>query len=450
VRFAQLRESLRSSLWFVPAVCVVLAAAAAQVLVHLQPGSTTWLFGGGPESARTLLSTLAASMITFLGLTFSITMVVLQLTSSQYSPRVLRTFLRDRQSQSTLGIFVATFVYVVLVLREVRGEASDVERFVPGAAITFSFVLLLASLAMFVAYINHMAQSIRPESIITQVAAETRSLVEQRPMLGANDGEEHAEDHLRCLEASHPRSVTVCSTGEGVLQSIDVDRLATVAGDARVAVVVRARIGEHVREGAPLLGVHPTGEASSSLEDGVADRLRSCLGLGRDRTMQQDVAFGLRQLVDVGIRALSPSINDPTTAVQVIDRLHTILAQLGTREWPPSVRTDSSGDVRVVLLEPGWDDMVHLAVDELRHYGSGSVQVLRRLHAALDDLSACVAEDLRPPLQEQLTLLRAAAERSFPDAADRRLAALPDGQGLGAVAEPRRTKARADGHGGPG
>jgi uncharacterized membrane protein len=166
--------------------------------------------------------------------------------------------------------------------------------------------------------------------------------------------------------------------------------------------------------------------------------------------MQQDVAFGLRQLVDVGIRALSPSINDPTTAVQVIDRLHGLLAQLGTREWPSKVRADSSGEVRVVLLEPDWEDMVHLAVDELRQYGSGSLQVLRRLHSALDDLSASVPEPLRPPLQEQLTLLRAAAERSFPDAADRRLAALPDGQGLGAVAEPRRTVARADGHEGPG
>jgi uncharacterized membrane protein len=433
VRFGQLRESLRSSLWFVPAVCVVLAAAAAQALVQLQPGSTTWLFGGGPESARTLLSTLAASMITFLGLTFSITMVVLQLTSSQYSPRVLRTFLRDRQSQWTLGIFVATFVYVILVLREVRGDASDIERFVPGAAITFSFVLLLASLAMFVAYINHMAQAIRPESIISQVADETRSLVERRPLLGANDGEQHPEDHLRCLEASHARAATVCSSREGVLQSIDVDRLVAIAGDAGAAVVARVRIGEYVRDGAPLFRVHPSGGATPPLEDGVADRLRSSLGLGRDRTMQQDVAFGLRQLVDVGIRALSPSINDPTTAVQVIDRLHGILAQLGVREWPSKVRTDRSGDVRVVLLEPDWEDMVHLAVDELRQYGSGSLQVLRRLHAALDDLSACVPEPMRPPLQEQLTLLRAAAERSFPDAADRRLAGQPDPEGIGAA-----------------
>jgi uncharacterized membrane protein len=437
MRFAQLRESLRSSLWFVPAVCVVLASAAAQVLVHLQPGSTSWLFGGGPDSARTLLSTLAASMITFLGLTFSITMVVLQLTSSQYSPRVLRTFLRDRQSQWTLGIFVATFVYVILVLREVRGDASDIERFVPGAAITFSFVLLLASLAMFVSYINHMAQAIRPESIIAQVAEETRSLVERRPPLSTNDGEERAEDHLGCLETSHERSLTVCSTSEGVLQSIDVDRLVAIAGDVGATVVARVRIGEHVRDGAPLFRVRPTVGAPRSLDDRVADRLRSCLGLGLDRTMQQDVAFGLRQLVDVGIRALSPSINDPTTAVQVIDRLHGLLAQLGTREWPSKVRADSSGEVRVVLLEPDWEDMVHLAVDELRQYGSGSLQVLRRLHSALDDLSATVPARLRPPLQEQLTLLRAAAERGFPDAADRRLAALPDPEGIGAASGAR-------------
>ncbi len=184
LRLGQIRESLRGSLWFVPTICVAAAITLSQLLVRADPQSTSrWLFGGGAESARTLLSTLAASMITFLGLTFSITMVVLQLTSSQYSPRVLRSFLRDRQSQWTLGIFVATFVYVVLVLREVRGTSGDLEQFVPGSAITFAFVLLLLSIGAFVAYINHMAQSIRPENILASVAAEARELIEQRPGL---------------------------------------------------------------------------------------------------------------------------------------------------------------------------------------------------------------------------------------------------------------------------
>ena len=436
LRLGQVRESLRTSLWFVPTICVVVAVIASQVFVRLEPNSSSdWMFGGGAESARTLLSTLAASMITFVGLTFSITMVVLQLTSSQYSPRVLRTFLRDRQSQWTLGIFVATFVYVVLVLREVRGTAVQAEEFVPGPAITFAFVLLLASLGAFVAYINHMAQSIRPETIIAAVGAETAALIDRQPDLDRTDDDTGTEGDVVPASATKPESdrSTVTSTSEGMLQSIDADQLVDIAARNDLHVSVRPRIGDFVPLGAVVFVVSGGngGERAARLDRELADSLRSCAGFGRDRTMQQDIAFGFRQLVDIGVRALSPGVNDPTTAVQAIDRLHGLLRALGTKATPTSRCRDEAGTVRVDLAAADWDDYVHLTVDELRHYGGESMQVLRRLRAALDDLVLAVPESRRGALADQITLLEAAAERSFPDLVDRTNAATPDAQGIG-------------------
>lgn len=437
LRIGQLRESLRTSLWFVPSICVLVAVVVSQVLVRIEPRSTSdWLFGGGAESARTLLSTLAASMITFVGLTFSITMVVLQLTSSQYSPRVLRTFLRDRQSQWTLGIFMATFVYVILVLREVRGTASQAEEFVPGLAITFAFVLLLASLGAFVAYINHMAQSIRPESIIEAVGTETSALIDRRPDVEDDTEREGGETGQDLTPATTREGETraVRTTKEGMVQSVDVDRLVDIATRRDLTISVRARIGDFVPLGAVIAVVADCpsrGRGGSVEDDDLADRLNACVGIGRDRTMQQDLSFGVRQLVDIGVRALSPGVNDPTTAVQVIDRLHGLLRLLGSKAMPTARHRDGSGVLRVELAAASWEDYVHLAFDELRHDGGGSMQVLRRLRAALDDLAATVPAGRRGPLVDQITLVQAAAERSFPDLIDRENAARPDAQGIG-------------------
>lgn len=427
LKVGQLRERLRGSLWFVPTICVAAAIVLSQLLVRAVPRSSGgWLFGGGADSARTLLSTLAASMITFLGLTFSITMVVLQLTSSQYSPRVLRSFLRDRQSQWTLGIFVATFVYVVLVLRDVRGTAGEVEQFVPGAAMTFAFVLLLLSIGAFVAYINHMAQSIRPENILASVAAETRSLIDRRPQLAGVHPK--LDGHAVADPSGGDRSVT--STADGILQSVDVDRLVRLGQDHRLVISLACRIGDFVPVGTVLFELHTDGSGAGLPGEDLADPLRACVGIGRDRTMQQDLGFGLRQLVDVGVRALSPSLNDPTTAVQAIDQLHTLLRRLASKEMPSPVHVDDRGIRRVVLPTPTWDDMVHLAFDELRHHGGGSMQVLRRLRHAMVDLADCVPPGRKLAIHEQLRLLDAAARRSFPDPIDRGSASAPDAQGI--------------------
>jgi uncharacterized membrane protein len=211
----------------------------------------------------------------------------------------------------------------------------------------------------------------------------------------------------------------------GVLDSLDIAGLVERAQATGSMVEVVPAIGDFVPEGAPLFRAF--GSPLRLDRDGV----RGLVHLGRERTMEQDVPFGFRQLVDIAERALSPAVVDPTTAVQVIDQLHDLLRRLATRPFPSGGRRDAAGVLRVVLRSPTWESYVALAVDEIRHYGAGSIQVARRLRAMVEDVLAVAPTDRRPPLEQQIRLLDAMVERSFPDEEDRRDARTPDTHGLG-------------------
>lgn len=384
-------EILRSRLWFVPALFVLGAAIAAVVTVTIDrtlgPDATgPFVFGGGPESARSLLSTIAAAMLTFTGLVFSVTMLVLQLASSQLSPRVTRTFLRDRKNQAVLGIFVATFVYALLVLREVRSEVDAA--FVPSIAVWWSFILLLASIVAFIYYIDHMAQAMRASSVIASVASETRSAIERcfpDPVGSEPD-----------LALAVPAvSATVLGPDDpGILQAIDLPELIRLATDAGGVIELLVPVGEAVPGEAPVARIRGGGSVAD-------DELRAALTFGQERTMDQDPAFGIRQLVDIAARALSPGINDPTTAAQVIDQLHDVLRRLAGRRIPGPQRTDATGALRVIVPGRTWDDLLALACDEIRSYGSDSLQVVAGLRRMLDDLDGVVPDERRPAVRRQ-------------------------------------------------
>ena len=374
-RLTRLADALRTGFWAVPAACVSVALLLALGLVELDRALDDGLgdvtFGAGPDGAREVLSAITTSMITFTGLVFSITIVVLQLTSSQFSPRVLRTFLRDRQTQLSLGVFVATFVYAVMVLRTV--DSTDGARFVPAIATTVGVALLLVSVGVFVGYIHHIATAIQVSSLVRAVGDETRAGIERR---------------LRVDEPQRPASAPpgpptrhVASHAFGVVTAVDDRLLVAAAHQADVVLVMRVELGQFVPEGAPLLEVHGDGP----LDDRAVAR---CVHLGKDRTMDHDVAFGFRQLVDVAERALSPGTNDPTTAVQALDELHDLLRRLATRPLPDGVHRDA--DDRVRLLTPGtrFEDFLGLALDEVDHYGADASQVQARLDVLLADLAA--------------------------------------------------------------
>lgn len=407
-----IKESLRSSLFAVPALCVLVAVVAALATVELdrrlEDDLGGYTFGAGPDGAREVLSAITSSMITFTGLVFSITIVVLTLTSAQFSPRVLRTFLRDRVTQYSLGIYVATFTYAVLVLRTVRAEGE--EQFVPAVSTTVALVLLLVSVAMFITYIHHIATTIQVSSIIASIALEARRTIDREvppdsssghrpdPRPSPDLGPAGVDGYGRCRAAPPvpPGAVPLCSTTRGVLARVDVKALVKLALKADVVLVSGVALGDYVPVGAPL--VHVVGDAR--LLDQKAT-LRS-FQLAKDRTMEQDVAFGFRQLVDIGEKALSPGINDPTTAVQVLDAEYDLLRRLVTRRLPDGEHTDDDGRVRLRLPARDFTDLLDLALEELHHYGKDSIQVRRRLHALLTDLLSVAPPEHRPSIQDWL------------------------------------------------
>ena len=391
-------EYVRASLWIAPGVGVAVAVACGLGTVAIDHTTDTGLgFTGGAEGARSVLSTIAAAMITFTGLVFSITIVALQLASGQFSPRVMRTFLRDRTSKLALATFVATFSYAFTVLRATRADS------VPAISVTISIVLVFVSVGVFIHYINHTAHAIRASTVIEAVAAETRDSLERNypaeledPALGPS------------LPAGGAPAVMTNRGEPGVVTGFDLESIVDRASAAGGVVVLRAGVGDFVPRDAPLVEVH----AAAAEDCDIA----ACVSIGQERTMQQDTAFGFRQLVDLAAKALSPGINDPTTAVQAIDQIHDLLRRLATRPIPPGQATDDDGIVRLVYPTLDWDDFVSLALDEIRIYGADSLQIHRRLHALLDDLSTVVAPDRQPVLGEQAQLLAAAAERELPEA----------------------------------
>ena len=382
----------RDRFWLLPVVCAALAAAAGVSLpviddFLLRSGSLPFLFGGGPEGARALLSAIISSMISFTALVFSITIVVLQLTSSQFSPRVLRTFLRDRFNQLTLGVFVATFVYAMTVLRSVRGTAET--SFVPQLAVTMAFVLVFASVVVFLLYLHHTAQSIRVATIIGEIARETRDVLDRRYPVDADADSPGAKTEV---DVSTPR--VVAAVRPGVIQSIDVDAVADTAARTGATVEGLRALGEFVPAGAAVFRVW-----GGDVNDG---RLLGALLLGKERSLDQDVGFGLRQLVDVATRALSPGVNDPTTAVQVLDQLHDLLRRLAARPLP--TRQVVRRDGRVVFTAPatGFSDFLDLVADEIHHWGGDDPRMRARLRGLLADVYTAARPEHRPLIAHKL------------------------------------------------
>jgi uncharacterized membrane protein len=422
VRVARLREWLNTGMWFLPMLWALGAILAALVLVEVDhrtggddPG---WLvFGRGAENARNVLSVVAGATLTFTGTVFSITIVALQLASTQFSPRVLRTFLRDRASQHCFGVFVATALYALMVLRDVGDEVP-----VPGLALTGAFVMVLASIFAFVYLVHHVANSIRAVSIMEAVAAETRESIRANFPTDGHDGGADAEDAE--LGLPEPTQVVTLDRGPGNLLGIDEDDLIDLARRHGCVLELLPAVGDYLPSNAPVFlvrggdgGVRPA-------------HVLAHVGTGPERTLFQDTLFGFRQLVDIAEKALSPAINDPTTAVQAIDRLHDLLRRLAVRPMHSGRYHDEDGELRLVVRAPTWEHFVHLAFDEIRHYGIASIQVPRRLRAALLDLKRAAPEERHPALDEQLDALDQAVTREYDLPEERSLALGADAQGL--------------------
>lgn len=394
VNVSRIVDRVNSTFWVVPAFCVVLsvtlALVVARVDIALGDFTTGFLFPGPPEGARSFLGAIITAMISFTGLVFSITIVVLSLTSGQFSPRVLRGFLRDRVIQWSLGFFVASFVYAMMVDREVLGTNGN-SAFVPRIAVTIAFVLVLGSVGVFIVYINHVANMIRVSSIIDRVATESTRLLEKRYPVDP-DGQPAAPVLDRAVQ-------TLAAPQRGVVVSVNTRELVDRAREADVVVRVVPRIGDFVPMGADLVVVY-----GGTVDDATA--FTSAVSLDTERTSAQDLAFGFRQLVDVAEKALSPGINDPTTATQVLDILHDLLRRLVTRELRNGNHTDRDDRVRLVVAEYDFEDYLAIALAEIWHYGRDGTQIPERVLGTLEDLDSVARPEHRPAVRRWLDVVR--------------------------------------------
>jgi uncharacterized membrane protein len=411
---------LRSSLWFVPVLCVLAGAAISFGTIALDrafdyeaaPGLV-----GGPEAATAILSTVAMSMVSLTALVLTITMVVVQLAMGQFSPRIVQRILRDKPSQLAIGLFVATFVHAILALREVTNNGDGTGR-VPGFAVLAAFLLVLASIAVLVMYVQHIGQALRVSALIELVGKDTRALLDE---VYPDKGEPLRD------APGEPR--TLRARRSGVVTGIGTEQLVEEAVSACCTLELVPALGEFVPAGAPLFRVH--GEPSALDED----RLHNALLLKLEPTLDQDVAYGIRLLVDIAERSLADSpLQDPTTAVQAIDRLHDVLRQLARRPFPDGRHRDDAGHVRLTIRSMSWDDYVLLAFEEIRLAGVGSPQVTRRLKAALTDLRSIAPPERVAALDRQLDLLASAATTTLDDPRELEAALTEDRRGIGAAA----------------
>jgi len=413
-------QDMRSSFWFVPAVIVLGAVALATVLIAVDATVdlhvvARWplLFGAGAAGARGLLTAVASSMITVAGVVFSITIVALALTSSQYTSRVLRNFMRDRVNQVVLGVFVGIFAYCLVVLRVIRG--GDEGAFVPSLAVLGGLILAFVGIAYLVYFIHYISMSIQASRIIATAAHETIAAVDRLfPQELGDDADEDADGDLAMpLAEQHWSSAPAQQTG--YVESIDGDALLRWAQEHGTILRMERGIGEFVIEGTPLISV----ASSNRPDDETRAELNARYFIGRHRTVEQDASWGIRQIVDIALKALSPGINDSTTAVMGVDYLGAILVRLASRQFPASHRLDQ-GELRLITRGPSFPSLLAEAFDQIRQNAAGNTAVLTRLLQALETIAG-QTENLRrrQALRQQAELIAAVAERTIASPHDR-------------------------------
>ena len=420
LRWRRFLDDMRTGLWPLPVAALVIAAALGVALPRLDeatgdavpPSVSAFLFGGGAGSAQTVLSAVATSLITVTSLTFSLTVLTLQLASSNYSPRLLRTFTRDRFVQRTLALFVGSFVYALTVLRTVRTSDGGREAFVPQLSVTVAYGLTLASALGLVLFLAHLAREIRVETVLRNVHKDADSSIDR--VLGQR--ETSAE-----LPREPPREAVLrlLAPSSGFVVAVHADVLCAAARDVDAVVVVDKRVGDALVAGTPVARAwSASGDALS--EEGATtlrEQLEHAIATGFERTAQQDVAFGLRQLTDVALKALSPSTNDPTTAVHALNHSAALLGDLLHRDLGAEMVRDDQKTTRVYLRQWSFPELLDLAVDQPRIYGAADPLVL----TALGDLLAAVAwldadHGQAPAVLHHLSRLRRTIEREGHDA----------------------------------
>jgi uncharacterized membrane protein len=411
-------NNLRASFWFVPSLIVAFSTALAVGLIEADSvGSRDWmadwprLFGAGAEGARGMLATIAGSMMTVVGVTFSMTLMTLALASSQYTSRILRNFMSDRVTQLVLGIFAGVFTYCLIVLRTIRG--GDEGGFVPSLSVAFSVVLAIGGIGTLIFFIHHIASSIQASTIIASVADETMRAVDR--LFPGSLGHGQIGDAAGVPPPPEGKWQSVRADDNGYIQSVDNATFIRVAREQKTIVRMERGVGDFVVEATPLVSLAHDG----ILTDEIIAEVQAAYSIDRHRTVEQDVAFGIRQIVDIALRALSPGINDSTTAAMCVDYLTAILARIAPLPLPSSRRFEG-GELRVIAIGPDFASLVAGSFDEIRGSASGNVAIMLRMLDALQTIGSLTHDaDRRRVLGEQVCCIAEVGATSIPSSHDR-------------------------------
>lgn len=412
-------EAVRSRLWPVPVAAVAVALLLGLAMIRIDqladdrlPGyAENLLFGGDANAARTVLDAVSSSLITVTSLTFSLTVVTLQLASSQFSPRLLRTFAADRFVQNTLGLFLATFVFALTVLRSVRGDDGLDAEFVPRLSVTVAVLLTIASVVTLVLFLAHLAREIRVENVLTAVHRDTAATIRR-------ELEESDEIELSLPPSTgQPSWQPLAAARSGFLILVDQHHLLEAATELDVVVWIDRPHGAMIVDGTPLMFV--SGPGREALDDEATRRLKQHLRLASERNGASDVSYGLRQITDVTDRALSAGINDPTTAVHALGHSAAVLCLLARRSTGPLVLEDDDGAPRVILARHRFADLLSLAVAQPRRDGADDPAVQDRILQLLREVAwTARARDRRQAVRDELALsVSAIQEQTFDTAA---------------------------------
>jgi uncharacterized membrane protein len=413
-------QDARTSFWFVPALIVIGAVSLAVGLIAVDTSTDLnvderWplIFGSGASGSRGLLTAVASSMITVAGVVFSITIVALSLTSSQYTSRVLRNFMRDRRNQVVLGVFVGIFAYCLVVLRTIRGGDEIV--FVPSMSVLGGLGLAFVGIGFLIYFIHHISISIQASSIIAAAAEETIVAIDHLfpDELGDSIDETITDSRLACLESMTWTDIKATKTG--YIESVHGNALLDLAKKHECIIRMQRGIGEFVVAGSPLLSI---AELNGPLEEATAD-LNTIFIISRHRTVDQDAGFGIRQIVDISLKALSPGVNDTTTAVMCVDYLAAILSKLANRGTASDYRLDE-GKLRVIARGPCFESLLAEAFDQIRQNAESNVAVLARQLQALEIIACQTTQrQRRQALRIHAELINEVAARTIPSAYDK-------------------------------
>ncbi|MBL0419704.1 DUF2254 domain-containing protein [Ramlibacter sp. AW1] len=404
---------LRSSLWFVPTIMVLVSIAAAVGLVEMSElvGDemvAQWprLLAAGADGSRAMLSAIATSMITVAGVVFSITIVALSMAASQYSPRVLRNFMRDRPTQYVLGIFVGCFAYCLVVLRTIRSSDEELGNFIPAAAVLGAMAYAFAAIALLIFFIHHVAQSIQASFIVARIADEADKAIANLFPEEIGEGPARTDPPVVVV----PMAWTgIRAASEGYLTAVASDDLLSCACAQDRVVRLRPRIGDFVMRDSVVVemsGCAPIDEAQEKL-------LLDAITLGRQRTVEQDPIFAIQQLVDVAVKALSPGINDPTTAALCVDRLAALLSRLARRRMPDPYRM-ADGKLRVIAPVPDFRDIVIRSFGAVVHHARQEPLLLARILERLRPIGEATDD---PQRRRAIAWVATAIRRSLADPA---------------------------------